>query len=65
MGDDPSGKARPTDLHLEDVTGSIEKGKWADMLILNHNLFKIPVTDIHKTEIEKTLFKGRVVYEKS
>ena len=39
--------------------------RWADMLILNHNLFKIPVTDIHKTEVEKTLFKGRVVYEKS
>ncbi len=50
-------------LHLDDVTGSIEKGKWADMIVLNHNLFEIPADDIHKTEVQKTLFKGQVVYE--
>ena len=51
-------------LRIDDVTGSIETGKWADMIILNHNLFEIPVTDIHKTEVQKTLFKGEVVYER-
>ncbi len=51
-------------LHYEDVTGSIEAGKYADMIILNHNLFEIPVTDIHKTEVQQTLFKGKVVYER-
>ncbi len=50
-------------LRLDDVTGSIEEGKYADMIILNHNLFEIPVTDIHKTEVQKTLFKGKVVYQ--
>lgn len=50
-------------LRIDDVTGSIEKGKYADMIVLNHNLFEIPVTDIHKTEVQKTLFKGEVVYE--
>jgi predicted amidohydrolase YtcJ len=49
-------------LHLEDVTGSIEEGKFADMIILNHNLFEIPPTDIHQTEVLKTLFKGQAVY---
>ena len=49
-------------LHLDDVTGSIEEGKWADMIVLNHNLFEIPETDIHKTEVQKTIFKGEVVY---
>mgnify|MGYP001814999890 CR=1 FL=1 len=49
-------------LRIDDVTGSIEEGKFADMIILNHNLFAIPTTDIHKTEVQKTLFKGNVVY---
>jgi len=51
-------------LRIDDVTGSIEEGKYADMIILNHNLFEIPVTDIHKTEVQQTLFKGKVVYER-
>jgi predicted amidohydrolase YtcJ len=50
-------------LLVDDVTGSIETGKWADMIILNHNLLEIPLTDIHKTEVQKTLFKGKVVYQ--
>jgi hypothetical protein len=50
-------------LRLDDVTGSIEVGKSADMIVLNHDLFEIPPTDIHKTEVRKTLHKGRVVYE--
>ena len=50
-------------LHVDEVTGSIEEGKYADMIVLNHNLFDIPVTDIHKTAVLKTLFKGEVVYE--
>ena len=50
-------------LRIDDITGSVEVGKWADMIILNHNLFEIPSTDIHKTEVQKTLFKGEVVYE--
>jgi predicted amidohydrolase YtcJ len=51
-------------LHYDEVTGSIEEGKFADMIILNHDLFEIPATDIHKTEVQKTIFKGEVVYEK-
>lgn len=50
-------------LLIDDVTGSIQEGKYADMIILNHNLFEIPVTDIHKTEVQQTIFKGEVVYE--
>ena len=51
-------------LHLDEVTGAIEEGKFADMIVLNHNLFEIPVTDIHKTEIQKTIFKGKVVHQR-
>ena len=49
-------------LRIDDITGSIVEGKYADMIILNHNLFDIPVTDIHKTEVRKTIFKGKEVY---
>ena len=51
-------------LRLDDATGSIVTGKSADMIILNHNLFEIPATDIHKTEVQKTIFKGMVVYQR-
>lgn len=49
-------------LRIDDITGSIVEGKYADMIVLNHNLFDIPVTDLHKTEVQQTLFKGKVVY---
>jgi predicted amidohydrolase YtcJ len=29
----------------------------------NHNLFEIPESEIHKTEVQKTIFKGEVVYQ--
>jgi predicted amidohydrolase YtcJ len=50
-------------LRMEEDIGSIEVGKFADMIILNHNLFEIPKTDIHKTKVQKTIFKGEIVYE--
>ncbi len=50
-------------LMIEEETGSIETGKWADMIVLNHNLLEIPQTDIHKTEVQKTVFKGKVVFQ--
>ncbi|MEH6548349.1 MAG: amidohydrolase [Pseudomonadales bacterium] len=51
-------------LLIDEESGSIETGKSADMIILNHNLLEIPVTDIHKTEVQKTIFKGNVVYSR-
>jgi predicted amidohydrolase YtcJ len=49
-------------LNMDDLTGSIKVGMSADMIVLGHNLFEIPVTDIHKTEVQRTIFKGDVVY---
>jgi hypothetical protein len=51
-------------LLVDDVTGSIEEGKFADFIVLNHNLLEIPETQIHTTEVQKTIFKGEVVYER-
>ena len=49
----------------DDETGSIEVGKRADFIILNHNLFEIPVTEIHSTQVLKTIFGGEVVFSRN
>lgn len=49
-------------LQIDDVTGSIEEGKSADFIILNHNLFEIEPTEIHNTEVQSTFFRGKEVY---
>ncbi len=43
-------------------TGSIEVGKRADLIVLNRNLFEIPPTEINETQVEATLFGGKLVY---
>jgi predicted amidohydrolase YtcJ len=45
------------------LTGSIEKGLLADVLVLDRNIFKIPVTDIHKTTVKMTIINGEVAYQ--
>jgi predicted amidohydrolase YtcJ len=49
-------------LQLDQLTGSIEVGKSADMIVLNHNLFEVESTDIHDTQVLKTIFKGVEIY---
>ena len=47
---------------LERQTGSIEKGKMADLVILAKNLFKMPVTEIADVDVLMTMFEGNIVY---
>jgi len=47
---------------LESVSGSIEVGKSADMVILDHNLFDIDQSEISKSKVLLTLFQGEEVY---
>ena len=49
----------------EDITGSIEVGKSAEMVVLDKNLYEIPVETIHEVEPLLTIFKGEVVYKAS
>jgi predicted amidohydrolase YtcJ len=51
-------------LRLEQLTGSIEVGKSADFIVLNHNLFDIPPSSISDTEVEQTWFEGALVYSR-
>ena len=46
----------------ERETGSIEVGKAADLVVLDHNLFAIPASEIHGAKVLWTLLDGREVY---
>jgi predicted amidohydrolase YtcJ len=47
---------------LEDVTGSIEAGKSADLIVLDRDLFAIPAAEIARARVLLTLFQGQAVY---
>ena len=49
-------------MHQEDKVGSIEPGKRADFVILDRNLFEIPVTEISDARVVLTLLDGEVIY---
>ena len=51
-------------LRLGDVTGSIEVGKSADIIVLDRNLFDIPADEIADTKVLTTYFEGRPVHER-
>lgn len=48
----------------EDIKGSIEPGKLADMVVLSQNLLEIPEDKVLDTEVVYTIFDGRVIYGK-
>lgn len=49
-------------MRLEERTGSIEVGKRADLIVLDRNLFEIPVTEINEARVLLTLLDGRTVH---
>jgi predicted amidohydrolase YtcJ len=46
----------------EDVAGSIEVGKHADMIVLERNLFEIDPTEISEVVVQSTVFAGEEVH---
>ncbi len=46
----------------DDETGSITVGKFADLIVLNKNLFEINPNEISETKVLLTLFSGKPVY---
>jgi hypothetical protein len=47
---------------LESETGSIEVGKKVDLIVLDKNLFEIPVTEINNAKVLMTIFEGENVF---
>ena len=48
--------------HLDDVTGSIEPGKLADLAVLDRNLFEHPTSEIYAARVLLTLVEGERVF---
>lgn len=47
----------------DNVNGSIKVGKFANMIVLDQNLFKIDPSKIGSTKVLMTIFEGDVVYQ--
>jgi predicted amidohydrolase YtcJ len=52
-------------LHQDDVTGSVEIGKFADLILLDRDPLKIPAEDIGNVKVLETIVGGLSVYDAS
>ena len=50
-------------LHADHVTGSLEIGKFADLMVLDRNPLTVPVEEIGKVQVLETVVVGNVVYQ--
>jgi predicted amidohydrolase YtcJ len=48
--------------HQERERGSLEVGKSADFVVLDRNLFAVPVSEIHGVKVLRTFFEGKEVF---
>ena len=46
----------------EHLTGSIEVGKFADLIVLEKNLYKIPLKEISEVRVIETVLEGNTVF---
>jgi predicted amidohydrolase YtcJ len=50
-------------LHHENEVGSLEVGKFADLIVLDRNPLKIPHDDIENVTVLETVVGGQSVYK--
>lgn len=50
--------------HQEHAIGSLEQGKWADFIITDRDLFKVPAEEIGKIGVLETWVGGKQVFRK-
>ena len=49
-------------MQQDDITGSIEVGKYADLVVLEKNLFEISPQEIGDVKVMMTMFEGKEIY---
>ncbi|HUU28280.1 MAG TPA: amidohydrolase [archaeon] len=47
----------------ENIKGSIQPGKLADLVVLSNNLLEIPENEIRETKVLYTIFDGKIIYQ--
>ncbi|GJF09381.1 putative amidohydrolase [Mycolicibacterium cyprinidarum] len=50
-------------IRLDDVVGSVETGKLADLIVLDKNIFEIDPHDIHSATVTMTMMNGKVLHQ--
>ncbi|RRJ88221.1 hypothetical protein EG850_01895 [Gulosibacter macacae] len=43
---------------MDAVTGTLEVGKSADFILVDRDVFSVPVAEIHLTQVRETWFAG-------
>jgi predicted amidohydrolase YtcJ len=51
-------------LFMEDKIGSLETGKYADLVVWDKDLYSVPTRDLKDLVVEMTILNGEVVYER-
>jgi predicted amidohydrolase YtcJ len=51
--------------YAADRLGSIEVGKLADLIVIDRNIFEVPITMVHETRVLMTIIDGEIVYEQA
>lgn len=49
----------------DEKLGSIEDGKLADFIVIDKNIFNIPIDELYKTQVLLTVVGGNVVYDRN
>jgi predicted amidohydrolase YtcJ len=47
----------------EVVSGSIQVGKWADLIVLDRDIFELQEHEIHTAQVVRTLLEGRTIWQ--
>ncbi|MEV7413756.1 amidohydrolase [Streptomyces sp. NPDC089919] len=50
-------------LHQDHLTGTVERGKAADLVLLDRDVTRCPVKDISDTKVDLTLIRGKAVHD--
>ena len=50
-------------LRQDQTLGTIERGKLADLVVIDRNIFEVPITQVHSTKVTMTMINGEVVYD--
>lgn len=48
-------------LNMQDQVGSIEEGKSADLILVDRDIFQVPLVEMPRTQVLVTVFEGKIV----